>query len=128
MRHVTRDGKWQLLKSDVWKYFSKVEEKKVKCDKDLSYHRTTSNMRDHLLRTHPEQYKWSQENQLTLAPFQRKCSAATIHQLILDIVTMHLVLSKERVCGACSVTWSLITLRHRENMLLTFACTFLTLD
>ena len=47
-------------KSDMWNYFQKVGPKRVSCQlcrKQMAYHGGTTNIRDHLIRIHPKDYK-----------------------------------------------------------------------
>lgn len=85
------------MKSDVWKYFSKLDGKTVKCDlctKELAFHGTTTNLRNHLLRSHPDQYKRDDQDgggprQSKLIGISKKCSKARadkINQLLVNVV------------------------------------------
>jgi len=57
-------------KSDVWKHFTKTTKKKVVtcnvCSREFAYHRGTSNLHDHLQRSHPDIYKNLGEKQQNL--------------------------------------------------------------
>ncbi len=84
------------VKSDVWKYFSKLDNKTVKCGlctKEFAYHGTTTNLRNHLQRSHPDKYKQDAQDlgprQSQLISISKKCSksrADTINQLLVNIV------------------------------------------
>ena len=82
-------------RSDVWKYFSKTDEKAVMCEiytKEFVYHGTTTNLRNHLERTHPDQYKRAGDSrqQAKLITISKKCSKSrttTINRFLVDVVT-----------------------------------------
>ena len=56
---ATWQGSSQRLRSDVWKYFDKVESKIVTCKvckQKFSFHGGTTKLRDHLQRSHGAMY------------------------------------------------------------------------
>ena len=56
---VTRQGSSWRLRSDVWKYFDKVESKSVTCKvckQKFAFHGGTTNLCDHLQRRHGTMY------------------------------------------------------------------------
>ena len=56
---ATRQGSSRCLRSDVWKYFDKVESKSVTCKvckQKFAFHCGTTNLRDHLQRNHGDMY------------------------------------------------------------------------
>ena len=80
--------------SDVWKLFtkSKQDAKTVKCDicmREFAYHRTTTNLRNHLQRFHSDQYKTVDSQQTKLLSISKKCSksrAENIDQLLVSVI------------------------------------------
>ena len=77
-------------KSDVWAFFEKKKGfKSVSCklcDKVFAYHGGTSNLREHLLRIHPSEFKGQtkqQEQQSSLDPFvaRAKCPHSRAKQI-----------------------------------------------
>ena len=80
---ATRQGSSRCLRSDVWNYFDKVEGKSVTCEvckQKFAYHGSTTNLRDHLQRTHgamyvPECTDSSGQKKIESVLTVRKCSA-----------------------------------------------------
>ena len=82
-------------RSDVWKYISKDSSSAsatcTLCEKVLAYHGGTSNLRDHLLRSHPREYHHEDKQQSTLDSIVKKCSdarAKVISELLVDLVAL----------------------------------------
>ena len=85
-----------MEKSDVWKYFRKTGPKNVKCtlcDKSYAFHGGTTNLRDHLLRIHANEFKPKQQPRLDTFMIRGKCPesrAKRITELIADMVARDL--------------------------------------
>ena len=83
-------------KSEVWKYFLKKGPKTVKCticDKEYSYHGGTSNLCDHLVRIHSNEFKPKQQPSLDAFVIRGKCPhsrAKRITELIADMAARDL--------------------------------------
>ena len=80
---ATRQGSSRCLRSDVWKYFDKVESKSVTCKvckQKFAFHGGTTNLRDHLQRSHgamyvPESAGSSGQKKIESVLKVQKCSA-----------------------------------------------------
>ena len=80
---ATRQGSSWRLRSDVWKYFDKVESKSVTCrvcKQKFAFHGGTTNLRDHLQRSHgamyvPESAGSSGQKKIESVLKVQKCSA-----------------------------------------------------
>ena len=83
-------------KSDVWKYFRKKGPKTVECtlcDKEYAFHGGTSNLRDHLVRMHSNEFKPKQQPCLDAFVIRGKCPdsrAKRISELIANMVARDL--------------------------------------
>ena len=82
-------------RSDVWKYISKDSSSAsatcTLCEKVLAYRGGTSNLRDHLLHSHPREYHHEDKQQSTLDSIVKKCSdarAQVISELLVDLVAL----------------------------------------
>ena len=82
-------------RSDVWKYISKDSSSAsatcTLCEKVLAYRGGTSNLRDHLQRSHPREYHHKDKQQSTLDLIVKKCSdarAKVISELLVDLVAL----------------------------------------
>ena len=83
--------------SDVWNHYEKLQDaKRVKCmlcSKELAYHGGTSNLRDHLLKIHPLDYRTKQRRlhklHLTVLRFlARYCGESRSKEITDRIVNM----------------------------------------
>ena len=81
-------------RSVVWKYISKDSSSAsatcTLCEKVLAYRGGTSNLRDHLQRSHPREYH-HEDKQSTLDSIVKKCSdarAKVISELLVDLVAL----------------------------------------
>ena len=82
-------------RSDVWKYISKDSSSAsatcTLCEKVLAYRGGTSNLRDHLMRSHPREYHHEDKQQSTLDSIVKKCSdarAKVISELLVNLVAL----------------------------------------
>ena len=74
-------------KSDVWKYFRKTGPKNVKCtlcDKSYAFHGGTTNLRDHLLRIHANEFKPKQQPRLDTFMIRGKCPESRAKRITTD--------------------------------------------
>ena len=89
------DGPATTSRSDVWKYISKDSSSAsatcTLCENVLAYRGGTSNLRDHLLRSHPREYHHEDKQQSTLDSIVKKCSDArtkVISDFLVDLVAL----------------------------------------
>ena len=71
------------LRSDVWEHFKRMENSAVcvHCKKELSYCKTTMNLRNHLIRIHPNKYFTAEKKETTKS--QKTSSEDLIVEMIL---------------------------------------------
>ena len=82
------------VRSDVWKFFCKTAEKKLSCklcNKEFAYHGGTSNLRDHLQRSHTNKYNTTLEKQQTLpVMLVPEVKVKVIDELLMNVVSVEI--------------------------------------
>ena len=133
---ATRQGSSRRLHSDVWKYFDKVESKSVTCKvckQKFAFHGGTTNLRDHLQRSHgamyvPESAGSSGQKKIESVLKVQKCSAERtkiLDNLIIgltvqDLRPIRIVEGKgfRKLMEYCEPGYTILSRKHLSTMML----------
>ena len=133
---ATRQGSSRHLRSDIWKYFDKVESKSVTCKvckQKFAFHGGTTNLHNHLQRSHgalhvPESVGSSGQKKIESVLRIQKCSAERtkiLDNLIIgltvqDLKPTRIVKGKgfRKLMEYCEPGYTMLLQRHLSTMML----------